>query len=261
MYFKEIICVCFLLWTTIPTTVHAKFIRRAEELAPYSKKSDFIMVASEGRSGSTMLTEQLQKYIHPRKVLKTHMLPPPQASSYELKTIFIFADPCLAAESVLHKCLITPGFANAHFRNMEGADQNWLAKLGGPKGQNAKHNLLSEDVLGVTNQLECWLYKRTKPTTPEKATIFAVKSEDLWNEETLEALRAFIHVPNFELPEYRPRGQYKLSKMEKYFRKLYNQGTETEPKYAAYERARFLWNIAPSYQYLRFSSQGQPLPD
>lgn len=46
--------------------VDAKFISKRKEFIQYDEKSDYVLIASTGRSGSTMLTDQLRKFM-PKK--------------------------------------------------------------------------------------------------------------------------------------------------------------------------------------------------
>ena len=69
----------------------------------------------------------------------------------------------------------------------------------------------------------------------------------------MEAVKAFLNIGQFELPPKRARGNYgdKMGQNEALFRSHYNLGTEENPRYAAYDRAREIWENAPPYQFLR----------
>lgn len=258
MRFKALIIVCLLMWIVVPSHSNAIFIAKRESFKKCCGKSDLIIIASTGRSGSTMLTKQLQQYVNPNKVLKTHLLPPDR-KCFKGKILFIFSNPDQSAESALYMTLHKHHFGERHFNHVETADRYWLKKIGGPYKQNEQHNLLSYDALGVYEHLKAWLFTETKPTTPEKAQILAIKYEHLWEENTLEAIRQFLDIPNFSLPDQLPRGHKDLFRKEKKFREIYNLGTEDNPRYAAYDDARCLWEHAPSFQYLQISSRGRPV--
>ena len=51
-------------------------IFKSQELQPYYGKKDVVMIASTGRSGSTMLTHVIRDQAPKYHVLKTHILPP-----------------------------------------------------------------------------------------------------------------------------------------------------------------------------------------
>lgn len=229
------------------------FIANREELKPLTRNQNVVIIASTGRSGSTMLTKAIKKHASNYKVLKTHLLPPDW--KFKGKILFIFSNPDQASESALHMTLSYTAFAQNHFDHVETADRLWAALLGGAQNQTEHDNLLSYDALGIYKHLRVWLYTGTKPATPEEAQILAVKYENLWEEGTVQAIRLFLNIPQFELPAYRPRGkkEEQLLPKEKTFRELYNLGTVTEPRYAAYDKARLLWEQAPPYQFLKIS--------
>lgn len=260
MRLKALMTVCLFVLVWVPAHSNVLFIKTRESLKNYCGKSDIVILASTGRSGSTMLTKELQKYIHADKVLKTHLLPP-DSSSFKGKIVFIFSNPDQSAESALYMMLHKYRFGERHFTHVETADRSWLMRIGGPYRQNEQHNLLSYDALGVYEHLKVWLFTKTKPATPKKAHILAIKYEHLWEESTVEAIRNFLKIPHFSLPPQLPRGHKDLNTREKKFRKLYNLGTKEDPRYAAYDDARCLWENAPPFQYLRISSQGQPMPN
>lgn len=254
MRINVLIIVYLLAWITFPSNSHATFIPSKASLTKYNFKTNLVMVASTGRSGSTMLTEHLKHYVPPYNVLKTHLLPPDR--NFKGKIIFIFSNPDQAAESALYMTLHKKNFGKRHFTFVETADRLWLKKIGGPYKQTEQDNLLSYDALGTYQHLKIWLYTQTKPTDPKHAQILAVKYENLWDDNTIQAIRNFLHLPNFQLPPKLPRGhKTNLYSHEKSFRKIYNLGTVDNPRYAAYEDAKILWEQAPPFQYLRISSR------
>lgn len=257
MQLKIVMIVCLFLWLTIPTQSDAIFIPDRQMLQRYCGRSDVVMLASSGRSGSTMLTTQLQKYMNRNKVLKTHLLPP---ESFKGKILFVYSNPDQAAESALFMTLHRATFGERHFNHMETADRQWLKDIGGADKQNEEHNLLSIDALGIYEQLKVWLFSGTQPARAEKANVLAIKYENLWDHETIEAIRSFLKLPHFTLPDQLPRGHKDLFSKEKKFRKIYNLGTKEAPRYAAYDDARCLWEQSPPFQYLRISSEGRPVP-
>lgn len=82
--------------------------------------------------------------------------------------------------------------------------------------------------------------------------ILALKYENLWDPETIDAIRAFLNLDSFSLPSFRERGydESQLSQREILFKKEYNLGTNKNPKYSAYNQARILWKRAPAFQFL-----------
>jgi hypothetical protein len=251
MRFKALIVIYLLIWL-VPFHSHAVFIAKRNDLRKYCRRSDIVMIASTGRSGSTMLTKQIQKYLPPHKVLKTHLLPP-NRNCFRGKILFIFSNPDQAAESALYKTLHQKHFGEEHFIHVETADRKWLKEIGGPYNQTDQDNLLSYDALGTYEHLKAWLHTRTRPTSPEKAQILAIKYEHLWDEETVQAIRKFLKIPHFHLPHREERGHSngELFSQELAFKKIYNLGTETHPRYGAYDDARILWEKAPPFQYLK----------
>ncbi|MFI5342919.1 MAG: hypothetical protein ACHQUC_01735 [Chlamydiales bacterium] len=249
MQFKILITTCLLL--VFSFSGYALFIEKRENLQPYYNNSTVVMIASSGRSGSTMLTQQMRKYISSDKVLKTHLLPP--EARFQGKILFIYSDPNRATESALYMMLHHENFGPAHFRNLETADRKWFRRIGGSRGQTIDDNLLSYDAFGVYEHLKGWLYTRTEPTDPENAQILAIKYENLWDDATVSAIRSFLKIDNFQLPLQKPRGhdKEKLYSKEIRFRKMYNLGTEKNPRYAAYDDATILWEQAPPFQYLK----------
>lgn len=240
-----------------PFDSHAIFIAKREHFEHFYDNPDVIMIASTGRSGSTMLTERIQKYLPTQKILKTHLLPP--NAVFQGKIIFIFSNPDQAAESALYMSLHYKKFAYNHFNYVETADRNWVKKIGGATKQTEKDNLLSYDGLGVYEHLKAWLYTQTQPSDAQNAQILAIKFENLWDHATVQAIRNFLNISNFQLPTQRERGHEKDELFEKEiaFRKIYNLGSKDDPRYAAYHDARILWEQAPPFQYLKISSQKQ----
>lgn len=250
MHIRALTIFYILMWIIFPFNSHATFIAKKEDLKKYEKKTNMILIASTGRSGSTMLTKQIQEHVSSNKVLKTHLLPP--SPKFKGKILFIFSNPNQAAESALYMTLHTREFGDNHFRHMETADQGWLKKIGSPLKQTEQDNLLAYDAFGTYEHLKAWLYTHTKPTTPENAQILAIKYENLWDESTVQTIRKFLNIPSFTLPSKRTRGhkEEQLFSKELKIRSMYNLGTKKDPVYAAYENATILWKEAPPFQYL-----------
>lgn len=246
MKFHSII-VAFLV-CLLPIESNATFIPTRDKLKHYCDKSNVVMIASTGRSGSTMLTEQCKKYLINQRVTKTHLLPPKQ---FRGKIIFVFSNPDLAAESALFMTLHREEFGRRHFTFVETADRAWLKKLGGAQNQTEQENLLSYDALNINEHLQAWLFTQVQPGSKEDAQILAIKYEHLW--ECLPIIRDFLDCPKFKLPRQRPRGrdEDELYVKERKIRRTYNLGTEDNPRYSAYDDARVLWEQAPPYQYLK----------
>ena len=253
MRFKILTILSLLTWIILPYSSQATFIADRESLVPYYGKQNVVIIASTGRSGSTMLTQQVTKYDARDKVLKTHLLPPD--ARFKGKILFIFSNPDQAAESALYMTLHHRKFAKNHFTYMETTDWEWLKRIGGPLHQTKEDNLLSYDALGIYDHLKIWLYTQTEPADPIDAQILAIKYENLWDRKTVQAIQTFLNIPYFTLPPKRARGrtESQLFPKEIAFKKTYNLGTKTDPRYAAYADARILWEQAPPIQYLKIS--------
>jgi hypothetical protein len=255
MQFKVWMIVYFLTCIFFPFNSFAIFIVKRDNLKNYSCRLDVVLIASTGRSGSTMFTENLKKYIPPNSVLKTHLLPPDR--KFKGKIIFIFSNPDQAAESALYMTLHNEQFGERHFAYVETADREWLNRIGGARNQTEQDNLLSYDALGIHEHLKIWLYTQTKPTTLNNAQILAIKYENLWDDNTIEAIRKFLNIYHFKLPPKKTRGRHKKNDTflpkEITFKKMYNLGTSTDPHYAAYAAAKVMWEEAPPFQFLQIS--------
>jgi len=217
---------------------------------------DVILIASPGRSGSTMLTDVAKKCRTHQKILKTHLLPP--SSQFVGKILFIFSNPDQAAESALHRVLNSPSNGKTHFLNVESSDYRWFKKIGeNANNQTETNNLLGYDALGCVKQLEEWLHNKTQPCDLQSAQILAIKFEHLWEPETAQAIKEFLQISSFKLPPRLERGYdaKALSSKELAFRKVYNLGTDEQPYYRAYDKARELWEQAPPFQFLNLRSK------
>lgn len=243
----------FLIFVLFPLFIFSfEFIQQPENLENYYYRKDVVMVASPGRSGSTLLSELLCIYAINYKVLKTHILPPNR--KFIGKIIFIFSNPDKAAESILHIILNNVLFGALHFYHLQSSDKEWLKKIGETSNQNIENNLLAYDALGCEQQLAEWLYQ-TVPCDVKEAQILAIKYEFLWDPSVIIAIKNFLNLDIFELPPQKVRG-YELSSLcpnEILFRKIYNLGTDDSPKYKAYDKARILWEAAPPFRYLKLN--------
>jgi hypothetical protein len=227
-----------------------KFLANRKQLEHYTNHSDVVVIASPGRSGSTLLTDVIYQSGDIKTILKTHLLPPDK--KFKGKIIFIFSNPDLAAESALHMTISDPMSGFLHFHHLETSDKTWLQKIGKTTEQTLQENLLSYDALGTYDQLNQWLYVRSKPSLEKKAQILAVKYENLWDEKTQRAIKSFLNLKTFALPPRKMRGCDKnsMDQKELLFREKYNLGSDENPKYNAYARARILWETAPPFQFL-----------
>lgn len=226
------------------------FVETRQQLEAITDIENIVLVASTGRSGSTMLYITLLKQTS-FTVLKTHCLPPD--ASFKGKIIFIFSNPDFAIESALHFAMINPIFGIQHFNNMENSDQEWLNKIQDSTCQTISHNLLCYDAFGCKQHLSKWLQEESSPSTIEEAQILAIKYEHLWEEPTIAAIKSFLLLDELKLPEKKARGcnPNELTHEESIFRLTYNQGTPESPRYAAYDEARVLWKAAPPFQFLK----------
>lgn len=227
------------------------FIPTKTELLPFIEDPSVIMVASTGRSGSSLLTDTIDLFFPNEIVLKSHLLPP--THDFKGKIVFIFSNPDISAESALHITLYNDDFGWRHFLHMESSDHKWLDAIGSTTNQTIASNLLAYDALGCLEQLKRWLFVDTKECEREEATILALKYENLWDSETLEQLRLFLGNSNFMIPKKRPRGlsRDQQTELEIEIIDTYNKGTSLYPKYSAYDGARALWEQAPPYNYLK----------
>lgn len=225
------------------------FIFNKEQLRTIYNRNDVVMVASTGRSGSTVLFEAVNNHRDFYTVFKIHRLPP--SKKYTGKILFIFSNPDKAAESALHLMISDPNFGNTHFNNMQTSNKKWLRRIGDSTKQNLTYNLLNYDALGIAKHLYAWLHKKTIPGSID-SQILAIKYENLWDPETQLAIKNFLKINHFSLPPYRERGYNpsQLSIKEKYIRHHFNLGDDKNPRYKAYDNARKLWEEAPPIQYL-----------
>lgn len=240
----------------IKTLLEDEFIENKKQLKPYyAPKKPIVMIASPGRSGSTLLTDVVKQYATHYTVLKTHLLPPNR--KFKGKILFIFSNPDKAAESVLHRLLLSKTGGNTHFVHVESADQKWFDQIGrDARHQTEEHNLLAYDALGCNIQLEEWLHNRVQPCRESEAQILAIKYEHLWDHETVQAIKEFLDLQTFQLPPKEERGctDNDLRHQEVLFKKIYNLGTERDPRYQAYDDARELWKQAAALQYLKLAN-------
>ncbi len=213
---------------------------------------DTLVIASPGRSGSHMLTDTMLDYAVPKyRIGKTHLLPP--TIPFQAKIIFIFSNPDKVAESILNKMINHYDWFSLHVKNVETTDLAWVEKVG--KGILLEDNLLTYDALGSERQLKEWLFIQTIPCPLEKAQILAVKYENIWEPETIAAIKEFLQVSELQLPTYQPRSEsYMSDRRINALKTLYNEGSNDEPKYRAYEEARVYWKFAPSFMYLKMRS-------
>ncbi|MBS0654939.1 MAG: hypothetical protein JSR46_04105 [Verrucomicrobia bacterium] len=228
-----------------------EFAATKKQLRLHYKDKKVVMIASPGRSGSTLLTDCIERASGKYKVVKTHLLPPNK--KYRGKILFIFSNPDKAAESALHMTLHDAGFAAEHFFHMGTAKRKWVKQINKGFQQTKGRNLLACDALGCYPHLKKWLYTRTKASTPKKAQILAIKYEDLWKGSTIRAIRKFLRLRAFSLPPQKRRGYSgeDLLPQERLFREAYNVGSSEQPIYSAYDKARRIWKDAPPYQFLK----------
>jgi hypothetical protein len=241
-------CFCFLSLLSLPVKGNAHgFFETQSQMFPYCSRENVLLVASPGRSGSTMLGTAMDEYASKKyEVFRTHLLPP--KSNFQGKIVFIFS-----ALSVLYLSIRDENFGFAHFFNVETSDRLWLREIRNTKRQTFTNNLLTYDALRIGKYLQEWLEVRTKPCTPSDAQILAVKYENLWDTETIQEIKNFLGIDSFELPTKKQRGykEYYLFSREREARNHYNLGTKEQPRYAAYDEAREIWEHAPPFQYLK----------
>ncbi len=225
-----------------------EFIDSHEKLKFFQDREDVIMVCSTGRSGSTMLSDALDKALPKKTILKSHLLPPREG--WKGKILFIFSNPDKADESIFHVSL-EDGYWYYHFNRMETTDPKWLQKLGSTVNQNLEDNLLNYDALGIEEHLRQWLKLEKCPI--EESCILAVKYEHLWDREVIAIIKNFCQLESFPLPEMKERGYplHSVSEKERLIRKTYNLGTEQEPRYAVCDGARAIWESSPKVQSYR----------
>ena len=254
MKFSSIfLCLFFIFFSlSLSPSLYGKgdFISSPDDLNEYIHDCKIVIIASMGRSASTMLTETIRHYAKEYTVLKTHLAPD---SRHCGKTMFVFSNPDQAAESALYRMMYrSPSNGFTHVKHLFSADRKWFAKIGNnAKNQTDKDNLLAYDGLGYEKHLTYWLFKKVKKCSPDKATILAVKYENLWDEETVEAINKFLRIPEFRLPPRIERGcsSYEIPSKMRRFIALYNQGTAEQPIYRAYDKARRLWQEAKPFEF------------
>ena len=198
----------------------ARFARDHQALDKYYDREDVILIASSGRSGSTLLCSAVRA--------------------------------CAPGCTALHRSMGDRVFGFEHFQHVETADFSWLQEIGDSTQQTLIHNLLCYDALGYTEQLRQWLHTK-QPTGPKYAQILAIKYEHLWDKATIDAIRRFLDLKIFRLPPQQLRGcsLEEMSELEASIRLHYNLGSLENPRYAAYDEARELWKNALPFQYFR----------
>lgn len=225
-----------------------------DPFAKYWYQDNVVLIASTGRSGSTVLTDAIDGCFGKKlKIDKTHNLPPDRR--FKGKILFIFSNPDLAAESALHMTIKDALFGAYHFQNIESSDQKWLEKISSTTNQTEEDNLLAYDALGCYEHLLQWLHIKTHRANWMNGQILAIKYENLWSDEVRREVNRFLKMNNFSLPPKKERGysEADLDPREILFRRLYNLGTWGNPHYSAYDAARELWEKAPSVQYLNLN--------
>eukprot|EP00697_Spironema_sp_BW2_P015031 gnl/Spiro4/5738_TR2937_c0_g1_i1.p1 gnl/Spiro4/5738_TR2937_c0_g1~~gnl/Spiro4/5738_TR2937_c0_g1_i1.p1 ORF type:complete len:297 (-),score=-71.06 gnl/Spiro4/5738_TR2937_c0_g1_i1:828-1718(-) len=226
------------------------FMSTREEFLQRIVSPDIVVIASPGRSGSVMLKEALLQGASGRyDVYHTHLLPP--EIPFQGKIIYIFSCPDQAAESRLGSLTMTETIAENPFSQVESADQEWGKRFRLASQQTLRDNLLSYDGLGFAKHYKEWLYLKTIPCDLSEAQILAIKYEQLWEKETIIAIKKFLDLEHFSLPEYRPRSDKKTNTLMAPMRKLYNKGTDAHPRYEAYDEARLYWENAPAFEFLK----------
>ena len=230
--------------------LHASFIPTHKALEPFYEEKEVILIASMGRSASTMLKDIIIEANPSKIVLKTHVLPP--KPEFKGKILFIFSNPDKAAESALHMMLKDELFGKLHFIHVESSNMTWFDEINDTRLQTLEHNLLAHDALGITKQLRCWLLDTTVCPI-EDAQILAVKYEDLWKQRTIKAIELFLEIDHLEFPTYVPRGYttQELYENELEYRNHYNLGSWEEPVYSAYDEARKIWEQALPFRFMK----------
>lgn len=248
----------FLLILFSPIFAREYFMYSQDDVKKYASDQNVIMVSSPGRSGSTLVRNVIRDNFPDRIVLKSHLLPP--KVEWKGKILYIFSNPDQAAESIFHLSFDDPTFVQFHFDNVETADMRWLKKLKVQAEsdeatvfmnlhQNFKNNLLSYDALGTKRHLMQWLVRSVEKAPMEASNVMAVKYENLWDKEVVEAIKKFCGLESFPLPPKKSRGyRDHLAHKEQLIRTTYNLGTESDPHYAAYVGARAIWEKAPKFQ-------------
>lgn len=176
-----------------------------------STKLPGVVLASYGRSGSTMLYEAIGGAMSPGRfsrgrrfvfdlswslaedppkrgtVCKTHDYPQALRGRDDLKSVFVFGSPIEAVRSVILQ------------HQTRGAE--WVQEhLDHLKSTGRFEDITTNDVLGIGAQLDAW-------TTFTGAPVLCIRYEALWRE--IDRLRDFTNL-NVELPPKRARDPKKL---------------------------------------------------
>lgn len=238
-------CICY-----CESSFSIGFLRDRQSYQDFLANPNSLVVASIGRSGSSMLQDVLLEYATPYyQVTKTHLLPP--TFLINGKIIFIFGDPNASAQSVCEIMFKDSLWIKHHFSQIETSDMKWLYELDSMQ-QTIDHNLLNYDALGYEQHLQKWLQTQTVRCEINEAQILAIKYENLWDVDTIQSIKSFLQIPFLELPLYKPRGtRSKMNEILTDIKTAYNQGTEDNPHYEAYKKATMYWEQAPNFQYLK----------
>jgi hypothetical protein len=233
--------------------LHSKeiaFLKTRKDIENWMNSSNSIVIASSGRSGSTLLFDLFASRKFKKNVIKTHLLPPISLS--KAKTIFIFSNPDQCAESSMYKMMESSWFFFWHVRHCENSIQEWHLELQDSKFTSLDNHPLAKDGLAVAEQIQKWVFSFPELEIKE-ANLMCVKYENLWEPATILAIEKFLKIRKLPLPAFKQRGYSddQLSDFQKQAREIYNYGTKKNPKYHAYDEARELWEKAPAYKFCR----------
>lgn len=176
------------------------------------KRPPAVVVASYGRSGSTLVFESATSAMRKKRlkrrrafvrrtawtladsdlqpgfVYKTHDYPKALAGRDDVRALFVFGKPTDAVVSVI-EC-------------MDRFGPDWIEEhLDHLKAPGRFEDLLEQDALGLERQLDAWTQFSGSP-------VLCVRYEALW--ENIEKIQNFTQLP-MTLPEQRPRSQKNTS--------------------------------------------------
>lgn len=186
------------------------FVKNLARSLLLRKKESSVLLASMGRSGSTVLFESAVSTMHEGrdrffstrrslsqdfvwtlknarfetgKVYKTHDFPDHLEAPDHLKVIYVFGDPLDIVRSVL-SCEEKRGIAwiEEHFLHLKAAFEDYA-------------HIFDKDVLRMGDQIDAWL-------RPQKFRLLTVKYDAIWEHE--QGIADFLELP-IKLPVRQPR--------------------------------------------------------
>lgn len=177
-----------------------------------------MIISSLGRCGSTLLFENLDKFVFKsflrdikytpnEAIIKTHDYPPNNLPYY-CKCIFLFGNP-YDIVTTSYKKIITQEEGEQHFLNFH-VDSS----------KEYQEQILNKDVLQLEKLFDAWYQKQNYP-------LLTLRYETMWDH--IDDIRKYVDDSTFDLPPKRERKVYKecenmdVESMKQTYLSLYNK--------------------------------------